>query len=136
LAADIPLATPEADFWFATVQTLVSQEAVTAMARELALQSQLIGRDTEDWLLRVEKESLNHAGSREKLQNALAGIGFPVKLGIEVGRVTDSPAIRNSLIHEEKQRVAEDAIRNDPFVQTMVRDFGARIVPGSIKSLV
>jgi len=136
LAADRPPATPEADFWFETVQTLLNREAITAMTRELALQSQLIGRDTQDWLLRVEKESLNHAGSREKLQNALAGIGFAVTLGIEVGRVTDSPAIRHHVIHEEKQRVAEEAIRNDPFVQAMVRDFGARIVPGSIKSLV
>ncbi|MDB5965282.1 MAG: polymerase subunit gamma/tau, partial [Polaromonas sp.] len=33
----------------------------------------------------------------------------------------------------ERQKAAEAVILNDPFVQQMMRDFGARIVPGSIK---
>ena len=33
----------------------------------------------------------------------------------------------------ERQQAAEEIVRNDPFVQSMVRDFGARIVPGSIQ---
>ena len=132
--ADSPSPTsPDADFWHDTVQGLVATEAVSAMARELALQSQLVGRDADHWLLRVESTSLNHAGSRERLQNALAAAGYPVTLGIEVGRVTDCPARRNSRAQEEKQRLAEEMIRGDAFVQAMVRDFGAKIVPGSIK---
>jgi DNA polymerase-3 subunit gamma/tau len=127
------LTAPEADFWHETVQGLVAAEAVSAMARELALQSQLMGRDADHWLLRVESASLNHAGSRERLQNALAAAGYPVTLGIEVGRVTDCPARRNSRAQEEKQRLAEEMIRSDAFVQAMVRDFGAKIVPGSIQ---
>ena len=81
------------DFWFQTVQQLLAREAVTAMARELALQSQLIGRDTDHWLLRVEKESLNHGASRERLQNALAEAGHAVRLGVEIGRVTIDPSL-------------------------------------------
>jgi DNA polymerase III subunit gamma/tau len=100
------------------------------------LQAQLIGRDTHDWLLRVEKESLNHAASRERLQQALAKLGHEVSLSIEVGRVRDCPALRNTAANEEKQRVADDLIRKDPFVVQMMRDFGAKIVPGSVKSLV
>ena len=136
LSVDALPVSPEADFWHATVKQLIASEAISAMARELALQSQLIARDAHDWLLRVEKESLNHAGSRERLQGALAAAGHAVTLGIEIGRVTDCPASRNALANQEKQRVAEEIIRNDPFVQEMVRDFGARIVPGSVKSLV
>ena len=133
---DAPGATaPEADFWHETVQGLVAAETVSAMARELALQSQLVGRDADHWLLRVESASLNHAGSRERLQTALADAGYPVTLGIEVGRVTDCPARRNSRAQEEKQRQAEEMIRGDAFVQAMVRDFGAKIVPGSIKHI-
>jgi DNA polymerase-3 subunit gamma/tau len=29
--------------------------------------------------------------------------------------------------------VAEDIVMNDPYVQSLVRDYGAKIVPGSIK---
>ena len=34
---------------------------------------------------------------------------------------------------ERRQREAEQIILNDPFVQQMQREFGAKIVPGSIK---
>lgn len=127
--------TEEGDFWHQTVQQLVAAEAINAMVRELALQSQLVGRDTGHWLLRVERESLNQPASRERLQNALAAAGHGVTLGVEVGRVTDSPARRNALAAAERQRGAEAAILNDPFVQSMMREFGAKIVPGSIKSV-
>ncbi|MBK8073762.1 MAG: DNA polymerase III subunit gamma/tau [Ramlibacter sp.] len=127
--------TPEGDFWHATVQQLVAQEAVTALARELALQSQLVGRDTADWLLRVERESLNQAASRERLQAALAAAGHPVTLAVEIGAVSDSPARRNAAAAEARQKAAEAIILNDPFVQDMMRDFGAKIVPGSIKPI-
>ena len=31
------------------------------------------------------------------------------------------------------KRRAEEIVHNDPFVQSLMRDYGARIVPGSIK---
>jgi DNA polymerase-3 subunit gamma/tau len=52
---------------------------------------------------------------------------------VEVGRVGDSPARRNAAAAAERQLAAEKIIFDDPFVQTMMRDFGAKIVPGSIK---
>jgi len=125
--------TEEGDFWHATVQQLVAAEAVTALARELALQSQLVARDTGHWLLRVERESLNQGASRERLQGALRAAGHAVDLGIEIGPVADSPARRNAAAAAERQKAAEAVIHNDPFVQQMMRDFGAKIVPGSIK---
>jgi DNA polymerase-3 subunit gamma/tau len=123
----------EGDFWAATVQTLIATEAISAMVRELALQSQLVARDTDQWLLRVERESLNQAGSRDRLTLALAEAGNPVKLAIEVGRITDSPAKRSAAAAAQAQLVAEKIIFDDPFVQSMMRDFAAKIVPGSIK---
>ncbi|GAA4355423.1 hypothetical protein GCM10023165_47530 [Variovorax defluvii] len=123
----------DGDFWYATVTRLVAAEAINALARELALQSQLVARDVDQWLLRVERESLNQASSREKLQAALAGIGHGVKLAIEIGGVADSPARRNKQAADARQREAEEAIRNDPEVQSMMRDWDARIVPGSLK---
>jgi DNA polymerase-3 subunit gamma/tau len=123
----------EGDFWYATVKRMVSQELIGALARELALQSQLVGRDEDQWLLRIERESLGQAGSRDKLQAALAALGHSVKIAIEIGAVSDSPARRNKLAAEARQRAAEEAIHNDPLVQSMMRDFDARIVPGSLR---
>jgi DNA polymerase-3 subunit gamma/tau len=125
--------TPEGDFWFATVKDLVAREAVTALVRELALQSQLIARDEGHWMLRVERESLNQPASRERLQAALRTAGHDVSLGVEVGSVTDSPARRNAAAAQARQKAAEEIILKDPFVQDMMRDFGGKIVPGSIK---
>ena len=127
--------TEEGAFWHATVTQLVAAEAITALGRELALQSQLVARDTDQWVLRVERESLNQATTRERLASALQGQGHPVSLAVEIGRVTDSPARRNAAAAAERQLAAERIIFEDPFVQDMMRDFGAKIVPGSIKPL-
>jgi DNA polymerase-3 subunit gamma/tau len=127
--------TPEGDFWHAAVKDLVAREAVTALVRELALQSQLVARDEGHWMLRVERESLNQPASRDRLQAALRGAGFDVNLAVEVGVVTDSPARRNAAAAQARQKAAEEIILKDPFVQDMMRDFGGRIVPGSIKPL-
>ena len=134
-ASPVLLPTPEGDFWHTTVQQLIASESVNALVRELALQSQLVARDTDQWLLRVERESLNQAASRERLSAALQQAGYAVRLAVEVGRVTDCPARRNGAAVAEKQLTAEKIIFDDPFVQAMMRDFGAKIVPGSIKPL-
>jgi len=133
--APVLLPTEEGDFWHATVQQLIKAEAINAMVRELALQSQLVARDTDQWILRVERESLNQSGSRDRLTAALQNAGFAVKLVVEIGRVTDCPARRNTAASAEKLLAAEKIIFDAPFVQAMMRDFGAKIVPGSIKPL-
>jgi len=125
--------TEDGAFWHALVQQLIEQEAIAALVRELALQSQLVARDTDQWLLRVERESLNQPGTRDRLAAALQGAGHAVRLVVEVGRVGDSPARRNAAVAAERQLAAEKIIFDDPFVQSMMRDFGAKIVPGSIK---
>ena len=134
-SAAVLVPSEEGDFWHPVVQQLIAADAVTALVRELALQSQLVARDTDQWILRVERESLNQSGSRDRLQAALAAEGHSVKLVVEVGRVTDSPARRNAAAAQERQLAAERIIFEDPFVQRMMRDFGAKIVPGSIKPL-
>ena len=123
----------EGHFWTETVRALIAAESINALVRELALQSQLIARDTDQWQLRIESESLNQGPARERLQTALQSLGHSVKLVVEIGKVTDSPAMRNAAALAEKQRAAEDLIQSDPLVQNMIQEFGAKIVPGSIK---
>ena len=131
-AAPVLVPTEEGEFWHDAVRQLIAQDRITAMVRELALQSQLIARDTDQWLLRVERESLNQPGSRDRLASALQAAGHAVRLVVEIGRVTDSPGRRNAALVAERQLAAEKIIFDDPFVQRMMRDFGAKIVPGSI----
>jgi DNA polymerase-3 subunit gamma/tau len=123
----------EGNFWTETVRSLIAAESINALVRELALQSQLMGRDTGQWQLRIESESLNQGTARERLQTALQSLGHEVKLVVEIGKVTDSPAMRNAAALLEKQKAAEELIQSDPLVQNMIQEFGAKIVPGSIK---
>jgi DNA polymerase-3 subunit gamma/tau len=134
-APAVLIPTEEGDFWHATVQQLIAAESINAFVRELALQSQLVARDTDQWLLRLERETLNQPGTRDRLTQALNAAGFPVTLAVEIGRVTDCPGRRNAAASAEKQLTAEKIILGNPFVQTMMRDYGAKIVPGSIKPL-
>ena len=123
----------EGDFWHDTVTQMVVAEAITALTRELALQSQLVARDVDQWLLRVERETLNQPGSRDRLQAALAAIGHNVRIAIEVGVVTDSPARRNKAAAEVRQLAAEEVIHSDPEIQALMRDFDAKVVPGTLR---
>ena len=127
--------TEEGDVWYAVVQELIAREAITALVRELALQSQLVGRDGGHWQLRVERASTNQPTARERLRAALEAAGHAVQIHVEVGAVSDSPARRNALAEQERQRIARDIVMNDPFVQALVRNHDAKIVPGSIRPL-
>jgi len=129
------VATPEGEFWHKLVMDMSAAETINALVRELGFQSQLVARDTDTWMLRVERESLNSTTSRERLQKALETAGYPVRLAVEVGRVQDSPAKRNAAAAAQRQAGAEAIILNDAYVQSLMRDYGAKIVPGSIKPL-
>jgi DNA polymerase III subunit gamma/tau len=129
-----PLRTPEGDFWMEAVQALIQAEAVTALVRELALQSQLVARDGSRWVLRVERESLSQSNAPDRLAAALAGQGHDAQLVVEIGSVNDSAALRLAALAAQKQREAEAVIMGDAFVQSMVRDFGGKIVPGTLKA--
>lgn len=134
-----PSASAEGDFWFDLVTEMARAETVGALVRELALQSQLLARDDSaspaHWMLRVENASLNQPGTRDRLQAALVQHGHNVRLAVEVGMTTDTPARRQAAAAAQRQEAAERSIRQDPFVQTLLRDFGGKIVPGTLRPL-
>ena len=130
-----PVVSAEGDFWFDAVMQLVRAETITALVRELGLQSQLMARDQGRWLLRVERESLNQGNTRERLTTALQTLGHHIQLALEIGPVQDSASLRLAADAARRQREAEQIIRDDPFVQNMMRDFGGKIVPGTLKAI-
>lgn len=131
--------TPEGDLWLDTVKALIEQERISALVRELALQSQLVATDESStpahWLLRIERESLNQGANKERLQTALAEAGHQVQLGVELGLVQDTPAKRMAAAAAQALHEAEQVILSDPFAQQMMQEFGAVIVPGTLKAV-
>ena len=127
--------TPEGDFWFEVVQQLVAAEAVTALVRELALQSQLLAREGDVWRLGVDSESLARPATCDRLQAALQAAGHAVRLQVSQTTVTDSPAKRNAQVVAARMDAAIELIHNDPLVQSLMRDYDAKIVPGSIQPI-
>ena len=128
-----------ADFWTGCVRQLLQAEAVTALTRELALQSQLVQRDETasppEWTLQVDNTALAQAGLRDRLQAALVALGHDVRLSVRSGPTTDTTAQR--LAHEAAQRqlALERQAHDDPLVAALMRDYGGKMVPGSLKPL-
>jgi DNA polymerase-3 subunit gamma/tau len=139
--ASAPMSSELGDAWAERVQALMAADLVAGLVRELALQSELQSQEGGVWTLQVESQSLNHAGACDKLLQSLqalptgAGKPAPARLQVVLGPVSDTPARRLSAAQTERQRLAEEVIAADPFVQDMVRQWGARIVPGSVRPL-
>jgi DNA polymerase-3 subunit gamma/tau len=137
-AALVPTALGER--WAGIVAMLEQRQLVTALARELAVQSELIEQHDGAaplWRLRVERESLRTNALRDKLQSALAeALGIDtLRLELEAGASLDTPAKRSAAEKQRRLREAEQTIHNDPLVLDMLAQFKtARIVPGSIKA--
>lgn len=127
------VATPLGDVWHGVVTQLVQADVIAALVRELALQSQLIAQDGETWTLRVERTSLNQATAKERLRKVLADAGHCTTLVVENGAAADTPAKRNTAAAQRLQKQAEAIVLNDPQVQMLMREYGAKIVPGSIR---
>ena len=132
-------ATALGHLWAECVQSLVAAELVTGLVRELALQSELQSQDSGTWRLRVESPSLNQGEACQALLLALQSLPASPKyqtaerLQVEIGAATDTPARRHAALMAERQQQAEQLIDQDPLVQHMVRNWGARIVPGSVR---
>ncbi|MDT7929094.1 DNA polymerase III subunit gamma/tau [Tepidimonas sp.] len=127
---------PLGDEWERIVLALETGGHVQALARELALQSELVDRQAHAWRLRVPQATLAQDTPRERLRVALAQtLGLPEswQLTVEVGPAPDSPAQRRAAARQARQQAAEAAIQGDPLVQSLMRDWGATIVPGSIQ---
>jgi DNA polymerase III subunit gamma/tau len=108
------------------------------VVQQLALQTEMIkcehGDEGTQFYFRVPIETLRSATNLEKLTAALSEhFGRPVRVNTEIGAVRHTASALAQAAREERQRQAEETVRSDPFVQAMMREFGASIVPGSIK---
>jgi DNA polymerase III subunit gamma/tau len=110
---------------------------LSGMARQLATQSELLRYEGDLLELRVGLKSLAETQNLNKLKDALAEhFGKPIRLSVTVGAVQGQTAAQVAAQAQElKQQNAESAVHADPVIQTIIREFGATIVPGSIRSV-
>ncbi|HEV7618689.1 MAG TPA: DNA polymerase III subunit gamma/tau [Burkholderiaceae bacterium] len=124
--------------WDGNWPQLAAALPVRGVVQQLAQQSELVNCDHDDgqirFDLRVPLETLRSAGSVDKLAAALTEhFGQPVRISTQIGAVRQTANAQALAERAARQREAEQTLQSDPFVQTLMREFGATIVPGSIK---
>ncbi|WP_028224768.1 DNA polymerase III subunit gamma/tau [Paraburkholderia ferrariae] len=118
--------------WPALAATL----PLKGIAYQLAFNSELTALEGTLLKLSVPVPQYAEASQVAKLKAALAGtLGQAVELAVEVGPARRTAAALDAAARAQRQRDAEREIGADPFVQQLIRDFGASIVPGSIRPI-
>ena len=108
---------------------------LTGMAQQLARQSECVSIKGRTILLRVTNKALSEGVHAERLRVALKEFfGQDVQVAFEVGVVQgESAHALDQAEQETRQLDAEASVQVDPFVQALVKDFGAQVVPGSVR---
>ncbi|WP_420209897.1 DNA polymerase III subunit gamma/tau [Burkholderia aenigmatica] len=115
---------------------LAARLPLKGVAYQLAFNSELTAVDATTLKLSVPVPQYADAAQVAKLKAALAdALGKPVEVAVEVGPARRTAAALDAAARAARQREAEQEIHGDPFVQQLVREFGARIVEGSVRPL-
>ncbi|WP_118178893.1 DNA polymerase III subunit gamma/tau [Paraburkholderia phosphatilytica] len=115
---------------------LAASLSLTGIAYQLAFNSELTALDGRTLKLNVPVPQYADAAQVAKLKAALVErLPEAVDVTVEVGPARRTAAALDALARAERQREAEREIGADPFVQSLIRDFGASIVQGSIRPL-
>jgi DNA polymerase-3 subunit gamma/tau len=121
--------------------SLMRQLPVKGMVQQLAFQTEL-----QDWkdspagvkaTIVTPMPQLASEASVARLAEALTThFGKPIKIVIEKGEVEVKTVAKvDAQIHQEKRMNAEQMIAADPFIQQLEKEFGAKVVGGSVKPL-
>jgi DNA polymerase-3 subunit gamma/tau len=115
---------------------LAAELSLTGVAHQLAFNSELTALEGELLKLTVPVPQYAEGAHVAKLKAALGErLGKPVEVRVEVGPARRTAAAIEAAQRAGRQREAERQIDADPFVQSLIREFGATIVPGSVKPL-
>lgn len=121
--------------WRALVENHLSK---LGLVRALAQNCELVNFDNDEITLRISEahKHLASANYLEKLNTALNNhFGRRLKLNMTTGQEVNTPARQLAVEKAELQDQATQAIMDDRFVQGLMQEMGATIVPNSIKPL-
>jgi DNA polymerase-3 subunit gamma/tau len=127
---------PELD-WDGNWPAVAAALPLRGTAQQLAMQAEMTSCTFEGnaavFSLRVPIETWRTPGNLEKLTAALAErFGRIVRVDSELGAVWYTASAEAQAYREACQRAAEETIANDPFVNSMIRELDAWVVPSSI----
>jgi len=108
---------------------------LSGMAAQLARQSECVQVSGRTMRLRVATKALTEGAHADRLRAVLTEyFGFVVQVNFEigVGQGQSAHAV-DQAAQAARQQAAEKSVKVDPFVQALVKDFGAQVVPGSIR---
>ena len=108
---------------------------LSGMAAQLARQSEWVAVSGRAITLRVASKALAVGAHADRLRAVLTEyFGFVVQVHVEIGAAQGQSAHAVDLAAQAaRQQAAEHSVTSDPFVQALVKDFGAHVVPGSIR---
>ena len=119
---------------------VVRKLELRGVAQQLATQSELLSVQEDDVVIKIELripvDTLLSAGSTEKLATALTSyLNKKVSITTKIGVVSQTAHAASLAEQAERLQQAEQTLESDPFVQTLKREFGATIVPGSVRPI-
>ena len=123
--------------WDGNWPAVANELPLRGTAQQLAMQSELvkcaIDGNAVVLTIRVPIETWRTPGNVEKLTAALSErFNRAVRVDTELGAVWYTASAEAQADREARQRAAEETVANDPFVNSMIREFDAWVVPGSI----
>ncbi len=134
-AAEMPI-TPIAsdnDDW----PTLIEKANLRGPVGELARHSLLLGIEGDRIRLRIKASHQDLTdGPMVKVMEQRLGeaLGRPIRASFEVvSDISGTPAEQRVQADTARQQQAEDGIRNDPVVRSLVEDFNAHLLPDSVQ---
>jgi DNA polymerase-3 subunit gamma/tau len=123
--------------WDGNWPLLAAHLPLRGVSQQLATQAELVNVSFDGnmavFRLRCPIDTWSTPANVEKLTVALSErFNHPMRVDVELGKAWYTTSAEAQAHREACQRAAEETVANDPFVKSMVRDFGAFIVPGSI----
>ena len=114
---------------------LVAELPLNGYAAEMARRSEWMGQQRNKITLRIPVKGQNDLNSKIKLETALSEyFQEVVRLDMVFGQTGDATlhAVEQAE-REALQKSVEKAVQENQFINTLIADLGARIVPGSIE---
>ena len=125
--------------WDGNWPALACSLPLRGVSQQLAFQTELVSCTPDGkvatFCLRAPIDTLRASGNTDKLTAALQEhFGDTlIHVEIDIGPVWHTASAEAIAAREQRQRIAEETVSNDPFVMDVMRDLGAFIVPGSVR---
>ena len=108
---------------------------LSGMAAQLSRQSEFVSVSGNTLTLKVATKALSEGAAVDRLKSALSAyFGVNVQLRFEIGAGSGLSAHAIDVAAQNaRQKAAEDIVQQDAFVQVLVKEFGAQVIPGSVQ---